>query len=264
MSEVNDILKLIEETKTNSKYTVYSPTAEKELDLYPLNAENQKELVKALVDSPFYSTVFNVKFFEILQEVYRDEFPISDLTILDKPLLAIKIRSENLNDEYTSTFKKDSGEETFTKTISLSSHLESLDVVSPKDTTIEADEYKVDLTLPKMIHDYQFEKYLTSVLKQLENENIKELIGQIYLTNILKYIKTLVIKDKVINFQSIPIEGRIEIGKTLPAKITRKIIKEIDAHFGPSLSNTITYKFTKNKKEYTGRILVDNTFFTSA
>ncbi len=265
MSDITSILNLINETKEESKYDCFIPSLGKNISLFPLNAQHQKEFVKALVDSPYYSTIFNIKLIDILKNIISpsNEINVGTLNVFDKTLLTLKIRSENVGDNISSTHTDEEGNE-FTKNYSLKSHLTKLgEVKCPKSKTIEIDNYTLVLDYPTIDSEYEFEKYMETILSKVENtpKALKGVISNIYILNVLKYVKTLKIKDTEINFDELDVSEKVNIGYKLSVKITRAIIDVIDSHFGDAILKLLTYNFTHNKKPYSNTINISNTFF---
>lgn len=266
MSDVNDILTLIAETKQDASYDVYIPSLGESFKFLPLNANDQKELVKALVDSPFYSNAFNVKFSEILPSIMPPELDLTKITTFDKALISLKVRQENISDDYTAKIAdKKKKEETFEKVISLSSHLEKVgEIEHPTSQVVKSDGYEVTLSVPSIQTDLEFERYLTSVAVKLDPSNTQELksmISLFYITNITRYIETLKVKDTEFNFRQLEFQDKLKIGNSLLSNITREIVKSIDSYFGAETQKILEYKFTKDKEDYTNSIVIDNTFF---
>jgi hypothetical protein len=265
MSDIATILNLINETKEESKYDCFIPSIGKKISLFPLNAQHQKEFVKALVDSPYYSTIFNIKLTEILKNIIpaTNEIDVGKLNVFDKTLLTLKIRSENITDTITSTHKDEDGKE-FTKNYSLKSHLTKLgEIECPQSKTLEIDDYTLVLDYPTIDSEYEFEKYTESILSKIENtpKALKGVISNIYILNVLKYVKTLKIKDTEIDFNQLTVSEKVNIGYKLSVKITRAIIDVIDSHFGDGIMKLLTYNFIHNKKQYSNTITISNTFF---
>lgn len=267
MANVNEILTLIEETKQDSRYDVYIPSKGETFKLLPLNANDQKNLVKALVDSPIYSNETNVKFGQMISTILPEELTINELTTFDRIFIAIAVRIENIQDDYKFNLKDDE-DAPFEKTISLSKHMEKVGKVKHPDATdVEVGDCKSTLSVPSIAQDLEFEMYLAQAASQIKNNDEKGLRGMIstfYMINILRYIETLTIKETEIPFRTLPLGEKIQIGQSLLSKFTREVVSVIDSHFGKEAMDAITIKFTKDGKDYEEAISIDNTFFMAS
>jgi hypothetical protein len=110
----------------------------------------------------------------------------------------------------------------------------------------------------------EYESFLADRLKTLNSADpasLRGLISYIFITNIMKYISVLRIKASEIDFQAIPINERIKIGESLPAKLTRGIILEIDKHFGKKIQEVLSFEFEHESEKYEGSIEINNNLF---
>lgn len=262
--DITNILNLIEETKQESSYTVELNNKDNPVFI-PMSAEDQKNLIKAVVDSPYYSNIFNVTIIDILEKTYINGGSIlsKDIDQYDKTKILLKCRSVNIDDEYTKTFTDDEGKE-FEKKISLESHISKNTSKKPKEVKIEHNSYEIILNYPSLKSEYDLEKYIVNQLKKIDESNqyaLKGLIATIFLVNIAKYIQSIKIKDTHINFDSISAADKIKVTSPLGSTIINKIIKEIDKTFATGISNLLTYKFKHKSEDYSLKINIDNTFF---
>ena len=264
MSNVADILNLIEETKKDSLYDVYIPSKGETYRLLPMTANDQKELVKALIDSPVYSNESNVKFGMILPSILPPELNINELTTFDKLFLAITIRKENIKDEYVAKFTDKDGKK-FEKEISLTKHLDKVGKVKhPEATEVKVDDIRAVLSIPSISSDLEFENFLAyqaTSLKTIDETQLKNIISQLYITNIMRYIEVLEIKGTEIPFRLLPIQDKLQIGSALLSKFTKEAVNAIDEKFGKPTMNVVQYSFKHEGEQYDGNIAIDNTFF---
>lgn len=262
--DINDILNLIEEAKREEAYSVKLENGQ-EAKFVPMTAESQKQLIKALVDSPFYSNSFEVVINEILNETYIGEttFLESNLDKFDRTKILIKARSENISDTYIYAFKTEDGKSE-EKEISLTKHLEKTTIKKPETETISEGDFEIQLGYPTIGIEHDLEKEIVKSLKKINPENESEMKGHIstiFLINILKYIVSMKIKETTFGFGGLPVEQKIKIGSTLPSALVRKTTKTIDSVYAKAIEDVLSFKFKFKKEDYEGKININNTFF---
>lgn len=266
MSNISDIFKLIEDAKHENVYNTYVPSLDTEIAFLPLNANHQKQLLKSLVDNPYFSTYFNLAIFSILNEICISAIDINKLNILDKQFILLAIRANNIGEEFELE-KTDSNNETFKKKIDLFKLLAKknrIKQLAPK--VIEVDSYKATLNYPTLLKEFTFEKLVSNELSKINEENtkaMKNMISYLFIINILQYITDLTIKDNFINFEELEITNQIKIGSQLPSKLINAIISEIDTYFGAKIREVLHYEFVKDGEKYEGELTLDNVFFMS-
>lgn len=265
---IHDILNVINSIKNESTYDALCPSIGTTISLFPLNAEHQKNLVKSLVDSPQFSTVFNITMFAILQDVTDKSIDVGSLNILDKQFLLLSLRANNIGETVEQTFTTSEGNE-FKKNIDLLKHLNKKSKIKnlqPIDVKAN-DSYSATLAYPTLKDEFLFDKLVHSKLSTIDDSNVKSLKGLIsfiFITNILQYINTLTIGDAHINFRELSITDRMSIGEKLPTTLTQLIINKIDTYFGKTMKDVLEYSFVKDGETISGELVLDNSFFLSS
>jgi hypothetical protein len=262
--DITNILNLIEEVKTESKYSIKT-SSDEILEFVPMTADDQKSLIKALVDSPYYSNIFNMTICEILNKCFIGDGSLFDKNLdqYDKTLLIIKTRSINIDDTLKETLKDSDGKD-FEKEISLEKHLKSIKSKKPLESIIEDGSYKIVLDYPKLKSEYEIEKYIVSNLRKIDESDhfaLKGLISLIFIANVIKYIKTLTVKETEFDFSSLTTLEKFKVGSSLSSSVIKKIVSEIDGKFSKGLDSILTAKFKYKGEDYDIKINIDNTFF---
>lgn len=262
---VNDIINLLDEVRSNSSYEVITTKKEK-LKFFPMSAEDQKTLIKVLIDSPLYNSKFSVSMYDILNNTYAGEevFMEKPLSILDRDIILIKSRIENVGDSFS--IKTESKEDV---SISLENHLKSLKISPPKDSKISVGDITVVLNYPTILEDFKLEKHLESIIdittskEKSGQAEIKGIISNIFIINIIKYIRSVKIKDSEINYSSLSVADKMKITQKLNNIVIRKITEEIDSVFSKPLIDIKTIKYTDSGEEKSHLLELDNSFFVA-
>lgn len=263
---VNDIINLLDEVRESSSYEVITSKKNK-IKFLPMSAEDQKNLIKVMVDSPLYNSKFAVKIYDILGKTYvgEDKFIDLDLSILDRDIILIKCRAENSGDEYEIPLEKEDKK----PKVSLNKHLQSLKFKELEDSNVVDGDISVVINYPTIKKDYELEKYLEKLIDvTMSKDNataseIKGLISHLFIVNVIKYIKTVTIRDSVIAYDGLTTSDKLKITANLSSLLIQKITKEIDFKFSKPLKAIKTIKYGPKSDQKEHIISIDNSFFVT-
>ena len=253
-----------------------------------INTSQQKRLIKAIIDSPAYNTQFIFTLRGIIEENCVESININDLTILDKLIIAIKMRAYSVGNDFELTFeipkikKPDDKEnakedenapktEKITRIINLNELLDGrLEAIKIEPLTIKDANsvYSVDCFMPTIFDEYTLENELhklnTSVDIKTENE-LRDTIGEVFVNELVKYIKTITIKDgdKIIeiDLKTVNFKNRLRILEQLPTSLTKSVIDYIST-VTKEFEKIILIKETINGTSFEQRLKIDASFFT--
>lgn len=260
--EINDILNLIETVKLENIKSVWCPSLNKDIEILPLNAEHHKMIVKSLVDSPFFSSNFNVVMYNILNSVIKN---VESLNVLDKQFILLSLRSNNISNDYSLPFTTKDGTESST-IVNLHDHLQSKSHIKNIDNIVHKldENYTVEIGYPTLLSEYNFESFINKQITSIDQNDQKEIkntISQLFLTNILSYVKSVTIKDSVIPFDALNMHTKLTVGLKLPSTLTQFIIDKIDQVYGKNINDVLAVEFTENGESYKEQISIDSSFF---
>lgn len=261
---IDDIMGLLDQVKEESIYEVKC-VGGKKIKFYPMSSEDQKTLLTVLVDSPVYNNKFNTTIYSILAKTYigLESFWDLNLTIIDRDLILLTSRAENVGDTYT--FKDDAGEE---HKISLKKHINSLKVTPAKPITVKDSGIEVSMDYPTIKEDYEIETAIASHIDRLSQikgnqAEIKDVISTLFILNILKFVKTIKIKETVVNFSTLSVTEKVAISQKLNSILIKKLAEEIDNRFSKTLEEIKTIKYGDSVDPKTYSLTLDNSFFLS-
>lgn len=261
--DINEILSLIESVNIEQQREVWCPSLDKNIKILPLNASHQKDIIQSLIDNQQFNSSFNITLYQILKSILVNE-DVDKLSILDKKFILLALRCSNISNTYNFEFIH-KGKKT-NKTLNLEQHLiEKSNIKNPEDVIKKINEsYEVKIGIPTLKTEFEFDSIIDNSLKSLnktDDFNVKNILSQIFIINILSYIKELKIKENVINFELLDVSEKLTIGATLPSKLINTIIKEIDNNYGKIINDVITSKVEIDKTSYNLRIKINNSFF---
>lgn len=232
---VDNVLKFLKELSVSTSFSITVPSNGKELTFKQLNTEQLKQLLETIADTAAFNNNFNIIFYKILKEnLITPDININDLTIYDAQYLALQIRANSLSDKLTVYFSDDeiqnyqlpgNKHEINLKELLKHKKLNSI----PEDSVTENGVY-ITCKVSTIKDENDFIKYFTDNLNTFLDKELQNVVGEIFLYEIVKSIKDVTINDIMTNFSSLTFKDRIEIVKQLPTTLTGKIINYIEKY----------------------------------
>lgn len=235
MENIQNILSLIKQENLKNTFTVFVPSLKEKISFSPLTTNHQKTFVQNLLDSPLANSPFIVSSSQIIGECWLSETPYdpSILTNLDKIYI---LRSLLFNSYSSPEYDKN-------KTL-----IEKEEPVQelPEIQTLVDNNITIQLYFPSILTEAQYAKYIhtwtTENLRPDDDKTIHTLNSLLYTLDTLHYIKSLKIGETEIDFISLPVQERVDIGLSLSSKITETANKKIKEVFSPFIQRAKTLK----------------------
>ncbi len=252
-------LDLLTQISNTSKYAVWIPSLDKEVYFRELNIGQQKEILQAIVDSPFYRTRFITTFYKIIKENFAGSEVLDLFTIYDKQLILLKTRIECFGVIYNMEGRQ----------IDLSELYEKAKISLPNiPKTLECDsDISIDVLLPTIKTEFDLETEFrknAEVSDVNDTNSLRKTLGELFISEITKYIAKIKIKDSIIDFSKLKsFKNRIDILEKMPNKVIQNVIEFIDEK-KQLIDNvtTITVPNTEKEGTTTETINMDSTFFS--
>lgn len=239
MGSLDEVLGLMDRVNEVFSYEVWVPSLKRNVMFREINTNQQKRLIKAIIDSPIYNTQFIFALRKVIQENCVDKtINVDDLTIIDKLIIAMKMRSVSISDVVELKVPLKDGKST-QRAISLEKILGELKntVSIPDDATFTDDKniYEVKCGLPTISTEYKLEDELRRNIEEKEVKSYEELrknIGDVFMGEVAKYIRSISINNgediTKIDLSSINFKDRMTLIGRLPEKVTKKVVEYID------------------------------------
>jgi len=275
LENIENILGLMDRVNESFCYEVWVPSLNRNVMFRELNTAQQKRLIKSIIDSPVYNTEFIFTLRQILKENCADSIDIDALTIIDKLVIALKIRSLNISDVVEMEFDKNN-KRAFSIEKILNDVKTNLSLPAPRQISDDKGIYTLTCSVPTIGAEYRLEKELR------DNQNINEIktteelrntIGTAFINELVKYVDTISIKTSDteitdINLNAVNFKNRITLIEKIPEKITNKLIEYIN-EIKKETDKIILFKFdiTKedgSKETIEERLTIDSGFFTAS
>jgi|TARA_X000001316_G_scaffold11679_1_gene4534 hypothetical protein len=195
MSE--DFNSILDEVKKLKKdLTFYSPTKDEEFAISPLNLHQQKLIIENSISSNLSILFFNTVLFDIIKNNFSGD--LSSLDTLDRVSIALSLRSKISNDYEEDDVK--------VKISDIIKNMNEKIIIDGEDIKTESFNFKVEK--PNLILDNKINKIILKKYesKKFDEEKVNSLISDIYVYEILKFVKQISFNDITIdteeNFQN--------------------------------------------------------------
>lgn len=222
----NFVLDKLKQIAASNKVQSFARTLNIDVSLTPLTIKQQKDIIKTALDVVLSPITFALT----TSEIIKDNLQLKqNLTILDKPLLLLALRANSLGtkvtlDDDAKTVYDFSSNLLKKEVIDISRVAETISFpgidITTKVPTLEED-YKVNLECKKVLENK----------KSKDDEKVKDLIGEIYIYEIIKFINsiklTLDSKTEEVNFSTLSIQQKVEAVENLPMAVTSRLIESI-------------------------------------
>lgn len=247
-ANVNDLLKQLDNINQQALIDIYLPTLKRTVKFKNLTLKQQKHLLRSAIDESLTKLSFNTNIYNIIKENNTESIDVNTLTTIDRTVIALTLRSTGIDKIYNNGERDINLEDVI-------SNVPNIELTN-LEHTFTNDSITISLTAPQLRTDFELSNYSLTKLKQ-QSTDLKSIIGELFIYELLKFIKTVTIKsgetDTEVIFSSIRIEDRISIVEKFSSNITNIILDFIKA-----------YRILENKFCKIGdtTIDIDGSFFT--
>ena len=227
-NNVSDILKQLDSLNESNGISIFVPSLKRAVRFKSLNLKQQKDLLKSSIDDSITKLSFSTKFYSIIQENAIDLIDVSKLYTFDRLAIALSLRSSGLS----STYNTNNGQVELSKFID---HVQTVSV-DPNVLKSSADvqNLTINLEAPTLGVDRDVSLTTASKLKGNSDKDVKTLIGELFVHEIVKFIQSITFKtesgDQTAAFTELKVDDRIAITEKLPSIATNKILDFIKTY----------------------------------
>lgn len=236
MSEnINNILNALKELSIATSFKVYVPSLNQDLTFKQLNTEQLKHLLETIADTATVTNKFNLAFYNILKEnLITADINIDNLTLYDAQYIALQIRANCLSEKLTIYFS-DEEVETYQLLedkyeINLKEFINSKQINNLPEEIITDGNISVTCRIPTLKDENIYIKHFTDNLNTLLEQEVQNVVGEIFLYEIVKCIKDITTNDTKTDLTDITLENKVSVVKQLPVTLTSKIITYIEKY----------------------------------
>jgi len=131
--------------------------------------------------------------------------------------------------------------------------------------TFNGEDLIISIKLPTIGIEYALEEEYrknTSVIDVNDTDTLRKTLGEIFISEITKYIVSITIKDSTIDFTKLKFKDRISVLERIPNKAIQQVIEYIDdCKLTIDAVSTVTIKEKGTDKEIKEKIDMDSAFF---
>jgi hypothetical protein len=198
-------MSIVDDFKNIKNYIdIYVPSNHGKKSFRPLTLKQQKQIL----DNIQASAIAIIDFFNNASNIIKENTEDNqNILVTDRPNILLSLR-QNISNSYNGIF--------LDKIINANEKLESIEYKKEFETK----EFTFNVSVPTLDRDITVNDYL---LKKFKDE--KQLIGKLYVNEVVKFIKQIVIKDteKVVVFKDISVKEAFEIVESLESNNLKDI-----------------------------------------
>lgn len=264
LNDFENSLKLLETISETFVVDIWIPSIKNYLKFKEIDAKQQKNILNASMKSSVYNTEFIKEFYKILNENLVDKTQIeflNNLSIFDKAFIILALKSK-ISDSYEVMFdeKNDIKKDIMISDICAKSN----NYEHPEKESISLNNILVDIQLPTIQNEFEYELELHKSDKKLEDikdrEDIQNIVTDAFIGETSKYIKNISINELDLNFNSFSFMEKIKIVERLPSGLIQKILEKVSV-WKKNLDTFLTIENEYNGEKYTKVISPDNLMF---
>lgn len=251
-----EALKILEQTATEKfSSKIWVPSLQQEIEVKEINARQQKKLLNSALEDTAIKNSFILSFYEIVSENIQDKNLLSSLTIIDKIYLALGMRAQ-ISNELKVVLQEDPLVE---ETINLNHLLSKLkEFKYPQHAEINLSNLKITTQIPTIKEEVEFEKISFKSKSEDQIQFIKSTIVEAFLLETAKYISSIEIENKSLNYLSLTPSQKISIVEKLPAKAIQGILQEV-SQWKSRLE--VMLSITNKQHNITKPLVIDSTIY---
>jgi hypothetical protein len=228
MTNVDNIVSILDSIGQASSLSFYVPSLQKEAMFKPITTGQQKNLLKAAIDNPVFQTRFIIATYNILAENCIDKEVLAKLNILDWAAIMIQYRVNIYGPVHTVS---SAGKQ---YNVNLQECVERFKTVTcPSDILIAQGDISLMVGVPSLLDQYTLEKQLRERFMDdtelaTKGANISDALGDAFVGEMSKYLKsvTLTVKgaDTDINYKSLTFAKKHLVLEKLPAVLVKEMV----------------------------------------
>lgn len=253
---INEILSTISELNKSNIISVYVPSLNDDINFKPLTVKQQKMILSTGVDTEIENLSFANAMNDIILEnclSRKDE-----IKTIDKSIILLQLRQKAVGDIVTVV-----EDETEYK-ISIDDQVKRVKATDPVKSDFKVNTSGVEIAgkIPGLVVDTKYNKLFTKTQKKHSKNNkiqLTDLVGDIFVHEMVKYVNTVSINGNVIDLQSgVELGQVIHLFESLPMSISLKVAEEIK-----NLRTVEIASLTSDSLPDDVQISIDASLFTS-
>lgn len=228
---ITEFLSLLNKVATENACTVYVPTLKKEVKFKNISTLQQKKLIESVVDNPVFQTRLITAMYEIITENCLEKEALQALTYIDGVAVIFQLRVSSYGSKYRAFIEGKEHIMDFSTVVDNAKNLQFLET-----TTLNDGLYTITIGVPTFKEHYEGEMLLRKEknLNEAEIVNPGEVVGDAFISEISKFIKTVTINNETpdkavtIDFKTLNFKQRFSVLDKLPVSLAKEIVMYIE------------------------------------
>jgi hypothetical protein len=215
----------IKQVSASNKIDCFVRSNNSTASFLPISIKQQKDIIKTAMDVITSPITFANTTTEIINTNLINKTSIS---ILDKPLILLALRINSLGPQALVNV----GEERVKADISECLNFKTPIVFSDIPQAISFDKIEVSLKVPTIEEDFKVNIECKKTLdnkKTKDEERFKDLVGELYIYEVSKFIDTVKINNESgvdeVKFSNLSVQQGVETLEALPMVLTNKLVE---------------------------------------
>jgi hypothetical protein len=224
MNSPSTLLEKLSKISNENTISVFVPSANRDIKFKALNIKQQKDLIKTALDGAAAGATLNQVLNDIIISNSTEQF---EFKVYDRYAIIMALRSASIGDSFihkSEDVKLSKILKQCIKTYKQKKFEESV--------LIDYHIIKAQLELPTISRDSKINERFIKFAKSRDNsENYGEAVGNLYVYEIIKFIKSIQIEgeEEVYEFENISVKDCAAVVESLPASLNTKIIEYIES-----------------------------------
>ena len=270
-NNVDQLLSTVTTQRRSYASNFWVPSLKRDVRFTEIDTNQQKRLIKSIVDSPVYNTEFILTIYDILKENCLDtDVNLDSLTIVDKLLILLGLRISSVGGALDVDITIEEGKPTKSVSIDLIKVYEIAKTTLTNITPIvlKDDIFYVECSVPTIKTEILLEREMRAGKNNsIEIEDIKQLretISEALINEVVKYIsKVSVVVDgteQAVTWDNFSFTDRMKIVGKFSSKLLQGIISYINA-VKAEVNKIEVVHFRYEDKDQERRLTFDGSFF---
>lgn len=219
----NQALSELEKYSEEVNNDIYIPSLSKTISFKPLTVRQQTEIISGTLLATDVSNTSAYAYQDVIDRIIVsncNEEDISNISSLDRVCILIQIRSLTLGDTV----------EIQGETYSITDHIKAFPLhefdFNEINNKFEQDGISCECRVPTFTEDAETNR---EAMKLFKVTNTQDTIGDVFMTELTKYIKSITFNDNVIDFTGLSFDQKIQVCEMLPMSLSQHVIDYIES-----------------------------------
>jgi hypothetical protein len=213
---VSDLLGKLEALNNSNLVEAYVPSQSSTLKFKQLSVKQQKDLIKTGLDGALAGATINNVLNEIIE---TNALNACEFNVFDKAPIITALRVHAFGGEYTEGDVK----------VDMSKLVDRQLTISTPATgsVVYQNAVVIKLEVPSLKRDTLINNAIISKLKTNQNIEVGDVVGSLYVHEIVKFISSVTVGSDVVDFINSSAKDCMQVVESLPAKLLTEIVEFI-------------------------------------